>query len=80
MAGTNGRKPRKKRTPKLDLVGTAEAAELLDVERPRIGRWVKSGVMPEPVARLASGPVWLKKDVLGISKEREKRRRPRGDD
>lgn len=32
MARTNG---------KLDLVGTWEAAEILGVERPRIGRWLK---------------------------------------
>lgn len=29
------------RNGKLDLVGTWEAAEILGVERPRIGRWLK---------------------------------------
>ena len=33
-------------TDSLDLVGTAEAAELLGVERPRIGRWIAKGEMP----------------------------------
>lgn len=85
---------------KLDLVGTAEAAEILGVERPRIGRWLdrckhcgasymKGGweepcikghrkhesVMPEPVQRLRSGPVWERSQIAPMKGEREKRRR-----
>lgn len=32
---------------KLDLVGSAEAAVILGVEKPRIGRFIKRGIMPE---------------------------------
>lgn len=61
---------------KLDLVGTAEAAlDILHVERPRIGRWRKSGIMPEPVGEIAAGPVWLRPQITGMVKEREKHRR-----
>lgn len=60
---------------KESLVGTAEAAELLGVERPRIGRWRKAGIMPEPVAELASGPVWLHSQITAIQDERDRRRR-----
>lgn len=60
---------------KLDLVGTREAAEILGVERPRIGRWLKTGVMPEPVARTKSGPVWFRSQITGMRGERKRRRR-----
>jgi predicted DNA-binding transcriptional regulator AlpA len=48
----------------LDLVGTAEVSALLGVERPRIGRWIHRGVMPQPVAHLAATPVWWREDVM----------------
>lgn len=40
------------------LVGTSEAAEMLEVNKSQIGRWVRTGKFPEPIARLAAGPVW----------------------
>jgi hypothetical protein len=58
-----------------DIVGTAEAAEILDVERPRIGRWKRSGLLPVPLTELATGPVWLRKDIEAVTDERELRRR-----
>lgn len=60
----------------LDLVGTAEAAELLGVERPRIGRWLSKGEMPMPVVWLAAGPVWYRKSIQAMVDEVESRRRP----
>lgn len=51
------------KVPRLDLVGTAEAAAILNVERPRIGRWKKTGVMPPTVADLQAGPVWRRRDI-----------------
>lgn len=47
----------------MDLVGTREAAEMLGVERTRIGRWMRAGRLPEPLARLHATPVWLRKDI-----------------
>jgi hypothetical protein len=64
-----------RRRRKLPLVGTAEAAEILGVERPRIGRWKKSGVLPEPVAEVAAGPIWYRSQIEGVREERERRRR-----
>jgi hypothetical protein len=72
---TNGGGKRRGRRKPLDLVGTAEAAEMLGVERPRIGRWKKSGVLPDPVAELAAGPVWFRDQIEGVLAERERRRR-----
>lgn len=63
------------RARKLDLVGTAEAAAMLGVERPRIGRWKKKGVLPEPVCEIAAGPVWFRWQIEEVKGERERRRR-----
>lgn len=61
----------------IDVVGTAEAAEILKVERPRIGRWRKQGKMPAPVAELAATPVWYRKQIESMVDDRESRRRTR---
>lgn len=51
----------------LDVVGAAEAAQILGVEVPRISRWRgtddKPGRMPPTVADLAATPVWRRKDI-----------------
>lgn len=60
------------------LVGTAEAARILDVERSRIGRWRKAGRMPEPIEELDATPVWLRPQVEELREEREAGRRRRG--
>jgi hypothetical protein len=64
-----------KRVKPQDLVGTAEAAELLDVEAPRIGRWLQKGDMPMPVVWLAAGPVWRRVHIEAMRSTREERRR-----
>jgi predicted site-specific integrase-resolvase len=64
---------RKPRIP--ELVGTAEAAEILDVERPRIGRWLRAGLMPDPVQRVAATPLWTRKQIEDMKGDRESRRR-----
>ena len=53
-----------------DLVGSAEASEILNVERTRISRYVKSGVMPPPVAKLRATTVWLRSDVEDLAESR----------
>ena len=54
-----------------DLVGAVEASEILDVERTRVARYMKNGVMPAPVAKLRASSVWLRSDVEQLAKERE---------
>lgn len=49
--------------PAPDVLGLAELAELLDVGKPTAVRYAKRRDFPEP-ARLASGPVWSKREVL----------------
>lgn len=50
------------RIPK--LAGLAEVAGLAGVSRQRAGQIVKHPDFPEPVQRLAMGPVWLEADVV----------------
>lgn len=75
--GQDPRPPRPRSVRQLDIVGTAEAAELLGVERPRVGRWIKRGVMPPTAADLAATPVWHKKDILKMKAWVEANRRNR---
>jgi hypothetical protein len=61
---------------KPEFVGTKEASELLGVERPRIGRYLRKGIMPEPIGVVSKGiPFWLKADVEPLRKFVEGRRR-----
>jgi hypothetical protein len=59
------------------LVGTAEAADILGVERPRIAKWRRNGVIPTPLADTASGPIWLRSQIEAAIPEAEARRRNR---
>lgn len=76
MSNTNG----STKKGKLDLVGTAEAADILGVERPRIGRWLKEGKMPDPVSVLRATPVWMRADIETMKEWVEARRRTRPTD
>jgi len=58
-----------------ELVGTYEAAAILRVERPRIAKWRRNGIIPEPVAQLESGPVWLRSQIMATLPEADARRR-----
>ena len=58
--------------PAPDLLGWAETAELLGVEKSRLVRWRKLGVVlpggrrvpfPEPVLKLQATPVWRGRDI-----------------
>lgn len=80
MSNANGQEPgppRPRKVKPLDIVGTAEAAELLGVERPRIGRWIKRGVMPPMAAVLQATPVWYRADILRMQDWVEANRRNR---
>jgi prophage regulatory protein len=54
---------------KLDLVGVTEVRELLDVSRQRVHQIIRDNPsFPEPVAELAAGRIWLRKDVEAWAK------------
>jgi predicted DNA-binding transcriptional regulator AlpA len=43
---------------RLRLAGLAEVAELLGVSKRSASRYTRRSDFPEPVARLAAGPIW----------------------
>ncbi|MEX0755715.1 MAG: hypothetical protein WD556_11460 [Actinomycetota bacterium] len=59
--------------PPIELVGATELAEMLGVTRQRASTLATSSTFPAPLARLASGPVWLKGSVLRFASEWERR-------
>src|SRR4051812_41880707 len=52
-----------------DLVGFAEIVELLAVPERTAARYVKRTDFPDPIVRLAAGPVWHRADVEDWAKE-----------
>jgi predicted DNA-binding transcriptional regulator AlpA len=51
------------------LMGTTEIAKLLGVSRQRVGQLAQGGTFPEPVARLAAGPIWESADIERWARE-----------
>lgn len=45
------------------FVGLAEAAEILGWSKQQVSEYIKRGKFPEPIHRLASGPIWTKKQI-----------------
>ena len=61
------------------LAGLAEVAGLAGVSRTRAGQLANHPGFPEPVQRLAMGPVWLESDVLKfLATPRKPGRRAKG--
>lgn len=57
------------------LLGTAEVAALLGVERPRVGKWRALGRIPEPLEDLKATPVWLREQIEPLVAEAHAGRR-----
>jgi hypothetical protein len=53
-----------------DLAGLAEVAEMLRVTKRTALNYAKREDFPEPLDRLASGPVWRRVDVERWAKKR----------
>src|SRR4051812_5708759 len=53
-----------------ELLGLAEAAELLGLSKPAAARRRKAADFPEPVTELACGPVWTRDQIVGYAVER----------
>ena len=45
------------------VVGVAEAAEILGWDKRRVVTYIDRGSFPEPLTALASGRIWLREDV-----------------
>ena len=46
-----------------ELVGLSEIAKLHEVARNSAWRWSRRPDFPEPLARLASGPIWRRAEI-----------------
>jgi hypothetical protein len=66
------------------LAGVAEAAEVMGWDKRRVVTYIDRGRFPEPIQSLASGRVWLRKDLERFAeawhaRQRDRRRgRPAG--
>lgn len=60
---------------RLQLMGQAEIGEAVGEKSSTVGVWVTRGQLPEPVAQLACGRVWLKADIDAWIKTRKRTRR-----
>jgi len=45
------------------LVGLAESAEILGWDKRKISTYIKRGNFPDPLKKLASGPIWTYKQI-----------------
>ncbi|WP_110930666.1 hypothetical protein [Paenibacillus bouchesdurhonensis] len=45
------------------LVGLSEAAEMLGWQKQQVSEYMKRGKFPDPLQRLASGPIWTYKQI-----------------
>ena len=52
-----------------DLVGVAEAAEIMAWDKRRVITYIDRGSFPEPLTSLASGRIWLREDVEEYARE-----------
>jgi hypothetical protein len=58
-----------------DVVGVAEAAEIVGWDKRRVITYIDRGSFPEPITALASGRIWLREDIVAYAAEWHERRR-----
>ncbi len=51
------------------IVGVAEAAEIMGWDKRRVVTYIDRGQFPEPLTSLASGRIWLREDVERFAEE-----------
>jgi hypothetical protein len=52
----------------MDLVGVKEASEILGWDKRKVSVYLGRGKLPEPIARLAAGPVWYRRDIEAFAR------------
>ena len=58
------------------VVGVAEAAEIMGWDKRRVITYIDRGSFPEPLTALASGRIWLREDVEDYARRWRERRAP----
>ena len=58
-----------------EIVGHYEAAEILCWQKQQVSVYISRGKFPEPLQKLASGPIWLKEDIQKFKESRMKMKR-----
>lgn len=53
----------------IDLVSAGDIAEMLSISKQRIDQLARANKMPEPVAVVASGRIWLRDDIVEWARE-----------
>ncbi len=56
-----------------DLLGSTEVAALLSWDRRKVATYHQRGVLPRPLRRLASGPVWRRQDIEAYAEQHKPR-------
>lgn len=56
-----------------ELMGAAEVAAHIGVSRQRVNQLAKAGALPEPVAVLDAGRIWLADDIRVWKRSRDLR-------
>lgn len=54
---------------RIDLVSTGDIAKMLVLSKQRVDQLARAGKMPEPVAIVSSGRVWLRDDIEAWARE-----------
>jgi predicted DNA-binding transcriptional regulator AlpA len=57
---------------RLVFVGHKEAADIMGWSKQQIDVYMNRGKFPEPIQRLASGPIWIKKQIEDYAESRKK--------
>lgn len=52
------------------LAGVAEVAEILGWDKRKVSTYLKRGILPQPLQKLASGPIWTYKQIEDFKKTR----------
>lgn len=53
----------------IDLVAAGDIVEMLGISKQRVDQLARAGKMPEPVAVVSSGRVWLRDEIEQWAKE-----------
>ena len=57
-----------------EIVGHYEATKILGWQKQQVSVYISRGKFPEPLQKLASGPIWFKEDIEKFKESRMKMR------